>query len=249
MVVDEAAGRAPDGAVNRAAASERAAPDTLYGRLKTAAEAPWNAYTEHAFVHALADASLPEACFRHYLTQDYLFLIHFARAYGLAVFKAETLADVRHAAAGLSAMVDQEMGLHVAYCRRWRLEEAEMAAAAEADATIAYTRFVLERGLAGDLLDLYVALAPCIVGYAEIGRRLKQAPTTRRDGNPYGDWIDMYASPEYQEVAAAHVAQMDRLMERRGGPGRMPSLEVIFRQATRLEAAFWQMGLTNPPPL
>jgi thiaminase (transcriptional activator TenA) len=229
-----------------AAAKEGAAPLTVFERLKAAAAAPWKAYTEHAFVETLADASLPEACFRRYLTQDYLFLIHFARAYGLAVFKADTLADIRHAAAGLSAMVDQEMGLHVAYCRRWGLEEADMAAAPEADATIAYTRFVLERGLAGDLLDLYVALAPCVVGYAEIGRRLKAAPATRREGNPYADWIEMYASPEYQEVAAAHIVQIDRLMDRRGGPGRMPSLEVVFRQATRLEVAFWQMGLVAP---
>ena len=233
-------------AAGGAAGFERAAPESLFARLKAASAAPWKAYTEHAFVYALADATLPETCFRHYLIQDYLFLIHFARAYGLAVFKADTLADIRHAAAGLSAMVDQEMGLHVAYCRRWQLEEADMAAALEADATIAYTRFVLERGLAGDLLDLYVALAPCVVGYAEIGRRLKKAPTTRLDDNPYGDWIEMYASSEYQEVAAAHVAQMDRLMKRRGGPGRMPSLEGLFRQATRLEEAFWQMGLANP---
>jgi thiaminase/transcriptional activator TenA len=124
-----------------------------------------------------------------------------------------------------------------------------MTAAPEADATIAYTRFVLERGLAGDLLDLYVALAPCIVGYAEIGRGVKAAPTTRLDGNPYCDWIEMYASFEYQEVAAAHIVQMDRLMARRGGPGRIASLEITFRQATRLEAAFWQMGLGSAADL
>ena len=236
-------------AAGGAAAFESTVPGGLFDRLKAAAATSWKAYIEHAFVHALADASLPEACFRHYLTQDYLFLVHFARAYGLAVFKADTLADMRHAAAGLSAIIDQEMGLHVAYCRRWHLEEAEMAAAAEADATIAYTRFVIDRGVAGDLLDLYVALAPCIVGYAEIGRRLKESPTTMLDGNPFGDWIEMYASPEYQDIAAAHVAQMDRLMERRGGPGRVSSLEVIFRQATRLEEAFWQMGLAANPSL
>jgi len=37
---------------------------------------------------------LPEQCFRHYLVQDYLFLIHFARAYALAAYKSETLADI-----------------------------------------------------------------------------------------------------------------------------------------------------------
>ncbi len=227
-------------------AADGADSKSLFDRLKAACAAPWRAYTDHAFVRALADASLPESAFRYYLTQDYLFLVHFARAYGLAVFKADSLSDIRHAAVGLSAMIDQEMSLHVDYCRRWRLDEAEMAAAPEADATLAYTRFVLERGLAGDLLDLYAALAPCIVGYAEIGRALAASSRTVLDGNPFRDWIDMYASSEYQEVAAAHILQMDRLMARRGGPGRLPSLEVTFRQATRLETAFWQMGL-NPP--
>ena len=56
----------------------------------------------------------------------------------------------------------------------------------EALETMAYTRFVLQRGLAGDLLYLQVALAPCLVGYGESGERLLADPTTRRDGNPYG---------------------------------------------------------------
>ena len=122
----------------------------------------------------------------------------------------------------------------------------EVAAAPEAEATMAYTRYVLEKGLAGDLLDLQVALAPCIVGYAEIGGALAGDAATRLDGNPYRAWIEMYAAADYQAVAAAHVVHMDRLMDRRGGPGRLESLATTFRQATRLEAAFWQMGL-HPP--
>jgi thiaminase/transcriptional activator TenA len=222
------------------------ADDTLFRRLREAAAVAWTAYVDHPFVRALADGTLPEPCFRRYLTQDYLFLIHFARAYGLATFKADTLEDVRSAAAGLAAIVDREMALHVTYCRRWGLGENAMAAAPEAEATLAYTRFVLERGLAGDLLDLWVALAPCIVGYAEIARGLVAAPTTVRDGNPYGDWIDAYADASYQAVAEAHIAALDRLMARRGGPGRLPSLITVFEQATRLEGAFWQMGLDAP---
>ena len=177
----------------------------------------WDAYTRHG---ALADGTLPEPCFRHYLVQDYLFLIHFARAYGLAAFKGETLADIRAAATGLSAIVDREMQLHVAYCAGWGLHEAAMAATAEADATIAYTRFVLERGLAGDLLDLQVALAPCIVGYADIGRALVSDPTTRLDGNPYRAWIETYAAEDYQQVAADHALRMNALAVRRGGDAR-----------------------------
>ena len=54
----------------------------------------WMAYIDHEFVRRLADGSLPEAAFRHYLIQDYLFLKHFARAYALAAYKGETLDEI-----------------------------------------------------------------------------------------------------------------------------------------------------------
>lgn len=220
----------------------------LFTRLRAACAGPWQEYVRHPFVLGLAAGTLPEACFRRYLVQDYLFLIHFARAYGLAAYKAETLADIRVAAAGLSAIVDREIGLHVGYCHSWGMSEAEMAGAGEAEATMAYTRYVLEAGSAGDLLDLQVALAPCIVGYADIGRALAADPATVAEANPYRSWIETYAGPEYQAVADAHVAQMDALFNRRGGPGRMPGLIAHFDRATRLERGFWDMGLAAAEP-
>lgn len=215
----------------------------LLSTLKRACAAEWAAYVDHPFVRALGEGSLSEAAFRRYLGQDYLFLVHFARAYGLAAFKGETTEDIRQAALGLDAMINVEMGLHVSFCAGWGMSEAEMAALPEADATIAYTRFVLERGLAGDLLDLHVALAPCIVGYAEIGQSLAARHEGALAGNPYRAWVEMYASADYRSVAEAETAYLDTLMARRGGPGRLDGLMTTFRQATRLEAAFWDMGL------
>ncbi len=215
----------------------------LFPRLRNVAGDAWSAYVAHPFVAGLADGSLPETSFRHYLGQDYLFLIHFARAYALAVYKADTLAEIRNASAGMSAIVDTEMALHVEYCTAWGLDEAAMEALPEASATMAYTRYVLEKGGQGDLLDLYVALAPCVIGYGEIGARLAADPATKRDSNPYASWIEMYAGEEYQEVARAHGAALDRLWTSRAGGARLESLARTFEQATRLEADFWQMGL------
>ena len=124
------------------------------GRLIASCPGSWDSYTRHPFVAGMADGSLPQKAFRYYLEQDYLFLIHFARAYALAVYKADDLADMRAAAATVSALLDVEMSLHVTYCADWGLSEAEMTAVPEDPACIAYTRFVLERGMAGDLLDL-----------------------------------------------------------------------------------------------
>lgn len=216
---------------------------TLFARLKADCPAEWSAYTDHAFVRGIADGSLPEACFRHYLIQDYVFLIHFARAWALAAFKADDLAEIRGAAAALSGIVDVEMRLHVKFCAAWGLTEADMASAPEEMETTAYTRYVFERGMAGDVLDLQVALAPCILGYGEIGRLLAADAATVTDGNPYREWIEMYAGEEYQDVAAAAGAQLDRLATARGGDARIGDLRKTFAHATRLEAAFWDMGL------
>jgi thiaminase/transcriptional activator TenA len=214
----------------------------LFGRLRRDAGVVWDRYVAHDFVRALGAGTLPEAAFRHFLIQDYLFLIHFARAHALAGFKATQLADIRAAAAAVSAIVDVEMPLHVSYCAGWGLSEQQMAEVPEAMETMAYTRFVLERGLAGDLLDLQVALAPCLIGYGESGERLLVDPATRHDGNPYGEWIATYTSDSYRGAVRDAVAMLDRLGEARGAEARYSQLLTTFVAATRLETAFWDMG-------
>ena len=217
--------------------------DGLFDRLVAAAGPIWHSYTRHDFVLRLADGTLPEAAFRHYLIQDYLFLIHFSRAWGLAIYKSDTLAEMRRAQGLVAATLDVEIGLHIEYCRGWGIDVAAMEAAPEAIETVAYTRFVLDRGVAGDRLDLEIALSPCVVGYAEIAAERLADPATRLAGNPYKTWLDMYAGADYQALAAEAKAALDEQFTRRGGEGRFPALAACFAAATRLEAEFWQMGL------
>jgi thiaminase/transcriptional activator TenA len=215
---------------------------SFFERLKTAAPAEWRAYTEHPFTTAMADGTLAAAAFRHYLVQDYLFLIEFARAYALAVYKSPQLADMREAAAGLSAILDVEMNLHVKLCADWGLSPDDLERAPPAAEMLAYTRYVLDTGMRGDLLALKVALAPCVIGYAEIATRLSALPGARVATNPYRVWIDEYAGAPYQQVAAQARAHLDRLAERYVTPAREAELVAIFKEATRLEADFWEMG-------
>ena len=215
----------------------------LFPRLVRASEANWRAYVDHEFVLQLAAGVLSEPCFRRYLIQDYLFLIHFARAWGLAIYKSDTLSEMRRAERLVAATLDVEIGLHIDYCRGWGLSEGAMAAEPEASETIAYTRFVLDRGVAGDRLDLETALAPCIVGYAVIAAERMTDPATRLDRNRYREWLEMYAGAEYQTLAREAEAALDEQFARRGGDGRFASLAANFSLAARLEAGFWRMGL------
>ncbi|CAN7190634.1 thiaminase II [Bosea sp. LjRoot90] len=220
----------------------------IFDRLRTAAAADWASYVEHDFVRQMGDGSLPEAAFRTYLVQDYLFLIQFARAYALATYKSRNLADMRAAKAGLSAILDLEMDLHVRLCERWGLSPEQLEAAPEHRATVAYTRFVLDCGQAGDLLDLHVALAPCVVGYAEIGTRLATGLGPALATHPYRDWIGEYAGEAYQQVARDARRHLDALAARAMTEARFSELAALFGQASRLEADFWQMGLETTAP-
>lgn len=212
--------------------------DGAFEGLRIGAGALWAEFTGHRFVRGLGDGSLPTSAFRRYLTQDYLFLVQFARAYALAGYKASRPADLRAASDGFAAILG-ELPLHVSYCAGWGLDEAGMAAEPEALETVAYTRFVLDCGAAGDLLDLYAALAPCVLGYAEIGPALssRQLP-----GNPYASWIATYAGPDYQAGAAVTRGTLDRLWAERGGDARAEALQGTFNTAVRLETSFWDMG-------
>jgi len=214
----------------------------IFDRLKAAVSDDWSAYVDHDFVRQLGAGTLPEPAFRTYLVQDYLFLIQFARAYALATYKSRTLDDMKAAQAGLAAILD-EMELHVRLCGRWGLAPAEIEAAPEHQATVAYTRFVLDCGAAGDLLDLHVALAPCVIGYAEIGRNLSSPGADALGENPYREWIGEYAGEVYQDIAIKARRHLDDLAARAMTERRFVELAALFGKACRLEADFWQMGL------
>ena len=204
----------------------------------------WDAYTRHAFVQGMCDGSLPRAAYLNYLVQDYLFLIHFARAWALAVVKAGDLDEMRACSATVHTLLDHEMSLHVQTCADAGIDIAAMQATPEAGANLAYTRYVLEAGFSGDFLDLLAALMPCVLGYGEIGTRLSReaAPDT-----PYRDWIDSYAGADYQSACIAAGNLMDSAILKRLGPApetspRWAALTDRFATATRLEVGFWGLG-------
>jgi len=221
------------------------APD--YGRafaLWRATAPDWQGYTHHAFVESLRRGDLPRANFLHYLRQDYVFLIHFARAWALAAVKSDTLAEMQAASATVHALVHHEMPLHLEICAREGIDAAALEATPEAPANLAYTRYVLEAGYSGDLLDLLAALAPCVLGYGEIGARLKGS------GGAYAEWSDTYGGDEYQALCRDVGALIDGALVHRLGEDwdtlpRFARLSQRFATATRLEVGFWDMGLSG----
>ncbi len=202
----------------------------------------WAAYIDHPFVQALGRGTLPQPWFQNFLIQDYLFLIQYARGHALAAYKSESLSEMMAANRTMTAVLDVEMPLHVSYCKDWGIARETLEAAPPDLRMTAYTNFFLERGASGDRLDLEIALAPCLAGYAEIAERLLADPETVLDGNPYEPWIRSYAGEAYRATVAEAIRDLDDLGRRRGAEARYASLLDTFRTASLLEAQFWGIG-------
>lgn len=215
-----------------------------FGLWRAAAADPWAQFMGHDFVEGLRTGTLPRASFLHYLVQDYVFLIHFSRAWALAIAKAETLEEMKIAAGTVNALVNEEMQLHVKTCAAVGISEDQLFNAIEERENMAYTRYVLEAGYSGDFLDLMAALAPCVMGYGEIGARLAAGKTS----DDYAEWIGTYGSDDYQAMCRDVGAMIDAALVRRVGADfaaspRWATLCHKFKSATRLEVGFWDMGL------
>jgi thiaminase/transcriptional activator TenA len=220
------------------------ASNTLYGRLRRDAGPAWQAYVTHRFVEELAAGTLSRDEYLAWMVQDYLYLVHYARAYALLVFKSDSVAKMRGAATIVFGLLNNEMSLHRQELQEAGVEEADLDNAAETIETLAYGRYLLDRGQAGDELDLMVALSACLAGYGEIGLRLAADPQTNRDGNPYSAWINTYSGAEYHGLVREGLGQLEEVSQSHGGAARYPLLLKQFRQAVMLETAFWDAGRT-----
>ncbi|KAF2133320.1 hypothetical protein P153DRAFT_372957 [Dothidotthia symphoricarpi CBS 119687] len=205
-------------------------------------QGPWKQYTEHEFVHKMADGTLPVENFRYYMIQDYLFLIQFARANALSAYKSSSLADIGRSVQQVVTL-QEEIKLHINFCKQYGLEVEDIERQEEDRATTAYTRYVLDIGQSQDWIALQIAMLPCLIGYGAIAKRLNEDPKATRKGNEYWKWVESYVGQEYLDA----ITRGSDLIEEHAmklSVSRVEELAKIFVHATNMERGFWDMGLS-----
>ena len=217
----------------------------IFNLLKENHKDNWLLYTKHEFINKLSNDTLKEEKFLNYLIQDYLFLIQFSKAWSLAILKSDNLEEMKIAASTVNDLINFEMELHITLCANYGISISDLENADEENANIAYTRYVLELGYSGDFLDLLSALAPCVLGYGEIGLNCQNSnPKTIM----YKKWIETYSSIEYQDVCKNVSGLIDKAFLLRLGTNfentyKWKKVNQIFKKATLLEVDFWNMAI------
>jgi thiaminase (transcriptional activator TenA) len=208
-------------------------------RLRRQAAGIWDAQNQHPFVRGIGDGTLELEKFKFWLRQDYVFLIEYARLFALAAARCPDLKTMTRFATLLKETVETEMNLHRDYAAEFHISSHDLEQESPAPTTRAYTDFLLRTATTGEFAELAAALLPCMWAYSEIGRHLAAQPKSGE--KPYANWIAMYSSSEFAELAQWCRDLVDSLAA--GLPERnLLKLEAAFLTSSRYEWLFWDMA-------
>ncbi|MEI2376469.1 thiaminase II [Priestia megaterium] len=199
----------------------------------------WRQNHNHPFVQGMGDGTLEKEKFRFYMIQDYLYLIDYAKLFAIGAMKATDVQTMGKFAALLDSTLNEEMSLHREYAKKFEISEKELEKAQPSPTTLAYTHYMLHVGQSGTLAELVAALLPCMWSYWEIGKELSEKPGANHEF--YREWIEMYSSEEFGELATWCINLFDSLTEDKS-EAELEKLEEIFLNTTRFEYMFWDMA-------
>ena len=194
----------------------------------------------HPFVTGVGDGTLDVEKFKFYVRQDYLYLIDYSRVLALASSRAPDLEAQSWFARLLHETLNTEMGLHRSYCAKFGVTREDLEATEPAPTTVSYTSFLLNVAHQGTYQELAASLLPCQWGYWEIGDNLsRQGPP--ENAPLYAEWIAMYSSPEYKELADWARTFADGLGTR-STEEDVRKMEAAYVTSLRYERLFWDMA-------
>ncbi len=89
----------------------------------------------------------------------------------------------------------------------------------------------------GTVLEKIIALAPCFIGYAELGQNICRYNIS--DNNKYYDWIQAYNSDSYVDKTMEYIKIIDSF----GIDDSFGRLSSIFKDVVNLEISFFNQML------
>jgi thiaminase/transcriptional activator TenA len=206
-------------------------------RLLEGAEAAMAAQRDHPFVRELAAGTLDPAAFRRWLTQDYHYLLDYARAVATAAAKATDEARMRRLLGVARSVTGHELDRHRELAADHGLTPEDLRAAEKTPTCVAYTNFLVRTASAGSLPETVAAVYPCGRGYLDVAEHMA---TLAEGEHRYTPFIETYTDDAFRESVSWLRELVDRCAE--ANPGARASMREAFETGVRLEHRFWEMA-------
>jgi thiaminase/transcriptional activator TenA len=196
----------------------------VYARIRT-----------HPFLAGLTDGSLPRDAFAHYVIQDALYLVDYARALALVASKAPDPHAIGMFCGHGRGAIEVERSLHAGLFRDLGISAEEVRSAVVMPTTLAYTSYLLQACHQGAFADGLAAVLPCYWIYGEVGKAL----AARSSPDPlYARWIATYGGEEFGAIVEDVLAVVDRVGESVSAADEAAMRERVVTTA-RYEWMFW----------
>jgi thiaminase/transcriptional activator TenA len=209
--------------------------DRFRDRMWSAMEGIFARILAHPFVAGLTDGSLPRDAFAHYVVQDALYLVDYARALALVGAKAPDEESIAMFAGHARGALEVERSLHAGLFRELGIGTDEVRATPVMPTTLAYTSYLLRSCHQGSFAEGLAAVLPCYWIYAEVGARL----LARSSPDPaYGRWIATYGGEEFGRIVADVLALVDRVGASVGA-AEQAAMRAHVVTTSRYEWMFW----------
>lgn len=199
----------------------------------------WNACLETPFVQEVKSGVLPLAKFKNYMIQDSIYLKHYARVYGKAIYHSTSLQEIQQFYSVLCFVNDTESAVRLSYLEKFGMTDHDIEGIAPLEENRQYIDFLLANAEEGDLGKILMAVLPCMLSYSYIFHKLAKEPQARESA--YWNFIEDYADERY--VASCKIWS-DFADEKCGvlPAARKQELTAIFIRASLLELDFWKMA-------
>ncbi len=185
----------------------------------------WESYVNHEIKNKLIYEEIDMEKFKYYIKQDYIYITSFIK-YVEKLYeetKNQTLLDILNSCG-------EEHILHQKYVSDF--EDTLIS-----KETSAYIDYFEQIFFTGSTSDKIVALAPCLVGYAEFCVNISKHNISRT--NKYYDWVQSYNSSSYVEKVREYIKLVDSI----GINEDFYKLSSIFKDVVNLEVKFFNQML------
>jgi len=209
--------------------------DELYSHV----EKIWGSYYEHPFVDELGSGKLNKEKFKHYMIQDYLYLLDYAKVFSLGAIKSEDEETMAKFSSLAEGTLHTEMATHRKYMERLGITKKEVENAKPALANLSYTHYMLAVSYAGGIIEIAVSVLACLWSYECIGRHLYKKYGIK--DNFYAEWIESYISEEYHELTIWLLELVNKYGEGINEKKKEKLID-IFVNTSRFEYIFWDMA-------
>ena len=199
----------------------------------------WDQCTVTPFVREMQAGTLSFEKFRQYMIQDSIYLKHYARIFGKAIYHATTLKEIQAYYSILSFVTDTESAVRLNYLKQFEMTDDDIESIQPFPENQRYIDFMLHVAERGNGREILMAVLPCMLSYSYIFRKI--AADERMVSSRYCDFIEDYADDQYYESCMAWCNFADEKCNGRTKKERY-ELTQIFKEASLLELDFWKMA-------